>query len=221
MHFLQNTSLLYRHRSIDCNQMSPAADISLVRCLRGLCLAILTGCMVAVYVYDLVLRPLGHAVAAWGSGWGSLGVWCLAFVQPGWSTTAAVVAAAAVLYVWRSFEVSHGLCWVSTFELAAWLAWVDASICCGVAWSGSMLPASLIEAVWFCAAALRARECGPCLQCLLPLSESDANIALRMLQLFPLCRIKYDPSFGGFSSSRAVLKHAFVACTSMQALHLI
>ena len=65
--------------------------------------------MAAIYVYHLVLRPLGHAVGAWGSGWGSSGVWCLAVVQPGWSTTAAVMAAVAVLYVWRSFEVSHGL----------------------------------------------------------------------------------------------------------------
>ena len=106
--FLQITLLLYRHSSSDRQQKSPAADSSL-RCLQGLCLGILVSCMVAMYVYDLVLRPLGHAVAAWGSGWGSWGVWCLAFVQPGWFTTAAVMAAAALLYVWRSFEVSHGL----------------------------------------------------------------------------------------------------------------
>ncbi|DBA96077.1 TPA: hypothetical protein ACH3X1_001575 [Trebouxia sp. C0004] len=92
-----------RHSSIDPRQMSSAADISLLGCLRGLCLAILTSCMVAVYIYDLVVSPLSHAVAALGSGWGPWGVWCLALLQPGWST-AVVMAAAAVLYVWRTFE---------------------------------------------------------------------------------------------------------------------
>jgi len=163
-HFLQIASLLYRHSSSGRQQMSTAANISLVRFLRGLCLGILVSCMAAFYVYDLVLRPLGHAVAAWGSGWGSWEVWCLALLQPGWSITA-VMAAVAVLYVWRSFEVSHGLHWISYFELAAWHAWVDASICCEIAWFCSMLPASLIKAVWCCTAALRARQCGPCLQC--------------------------------------------------------
>jgi hypothetical protein len=116
IHFLQIASLLYRHNISDRQQMSLAADISLLRCMRGMCLAILISCMVAIYVYDLVLRPLGHAVAAWASGWGSWGVWgCLVVVQPGWFTTAAVMAAAAVLYVWRSFEVSHGLWLVIMF----------------------------------------------------------------------------------------------------------
>ena len=122
-HFPQIALLLYRHSSSERQQMSPAADISLVRCLRGLCLAILVSCMAAAYAHNIVQRPLGHALAAWGSGWGSWGLWCLAAVQPGWSTSAAVMAAAAVLYLWRSLEVSHGVCWPSMdviLELAAW-----------------------------------------------------------------------------------------------------
>lgn len=95
MHFLQIASLLYRHSSVDRKQMSTAADSSLLRCLRGVCLGILTSCMAAVYVYDLVLRPLGHAVVA------LLGI--LGGVVPG--TCAA----------WLAHHCSHGGCCCTVF----------------------------------------------------------------------------------------------------------